>query len=76
MYESGLIIAFILSFIVLLIQAIKRRRDENNERSFLTEFLLVIFASIIYSLLSWLTVALVLIMLLGGKVWGISDKSI
>ena len=73
MYISGVIVAFIISFIVLSMQATKRKQlgeDSNNE------IIGVIFGSAIYSILSWLTVAIMIIMLLGGKAWGVSDKNL
>jgi len=76
MYLSGLIIALLLSITVLLIQAIQRRKLDENNKPFISEIFTIVFASIIYSLLSWLTVAVMLIMLLNGKVWGISDDNI
>ena len=76
MYISGMIIAFILSFIVLFIQAIIRRKlEDEDEKSFFIEFFGLIAASAVYSILSWLTVAIMIIMLMGGKVRWISDKN-
>lgn len=74
MYVSGVIVAFILSLIVLGIQAGQRKK--NNESSESSELLGVVLGSAVYSILSWLTVAIMIIMLIGGKVRWISEDNL
>lgn len=71
MYVSGLVVAFILSFIVFFTQGIIKRK-EGSEESMAYIISGSLFGALIASLLSWLAVVLLVIMFMGGKVWGIS----
>ena len=56
MYVTGVIIAFCISFIVLMYQSLARIR--NGEETFIHGVLVSLIASFVFSLLSWLTVFL------------------
>lgn len=75
MYVSGAIVAFIIGFIVLFLQGLARKRDGQNETLAKT-FLGALLGSAVAALLSWILVALLTVMLLGGKVWGVSDRNL
>lgn len=70
MYISGVVVGFILAFIIFMIQGTQRR--EENDSSIMS----VIVGSAIASILSWLTVFLILTLLLTGRVAGISERNL
>jgi len=76
MYISGVIVAFIFSFIIFFIQGVQRQRDYDSNETMLKTIGGALFGAVLAAGLSWLIVILLISMLLGGKVWGISDKSI
>ena len=67
MYESGLVVAFVLSFIVFFIQGVQRK-DSLSRILFGS-----LFGALVGSLLSWLTVAILVLLFATGNVLGISD---
>ena len=69
MYESGLVVAFVLSFIVFFIQGVQRK-DSLSRILFGS-----LFGALMASLLSWLAVVLLVLMFASGKVWGISNQN-
>jgi hypothetical membrane protein len=75
MYVSGMIVAFVLSFIVFMIQGTKRKKVDTQESTMEVIFG-ALFGSILASILSWLAVAILILLILSGKAWGISDKNI
>jgi len=74
MYVSGAIIGFVLAFFVFMAQGIKRKQESGE--SMATVFAGAIFGSVMAAFLSWLSVVIVIILILGGKAWGISDKNL
>jgi len=76
MYVFGAIVAFVLSFIVFIIQGTKRRHKEKVAGGSGSEVILgALFGSILASILSWLAVAILVLLFVSGKVWGISKKN-
>lgn len=74
-YFLGMLIAFILSFLIYFIQGIKRMKlDEKQEETLIKVIGGALVGSIIASILSWLAVALLLILFFKGQIWGISKK--
>ena len=76
MYVSGVIVAFLLSFIILFIQGTQRQRDYDSDETIIKTISGALFGSVLASGLSWLIVAIIIFMLLSGKVSGISDRNI
>jgi asparagine N-glycosylation enzyme membrane subunit Stt3 len=74
MYVSGAIIGFVLAFFVFMAQGIKRKQESGE--SMATVLAGAIFGSVIAAFLSWLSVVIVIILILSGKAWGISDKNL
>lgn len=74
MYISGALVAFGLAFIVYMIQGIKR--NQASGESIISVIPGVLFGSIMAAFLSWLAVVILGILLLFGKVWGISDRNL
>ncbi|MFY9105686.1 hypothetical protein OZY38_10565 [Aliarcobacter cryaerophilus] len=75
-YFLGMLIAFILSFLIYFIQGIKRMKlDEKQEETLIKVIGGALVGSIIASILSWLAVALLLILFFKGQIWGISKKN-
>ena len=74
MYISGAIIGFVLGFIVFMIQGIKRRQE--SDESLLYVLAGSLFGAVITAFLSWLSVAVIVLMILNGKAWGISDRNL
>lgn len=74
-YLMGSIVAFVLSFILFFIQGIIRKnRGENYTYGYVVGGALL--SGIIYCVLSWLTVVILILMVLGGKAYGISDRNL
>lgn len=76
MYVSGVIVAFILSFIIFFIQGIQRQRDFDSDETMIKTIGGALFGSVLAAGLSWLIVVILILMLLNGKVSGISDRNI
>lgn len=74
MYISGAIIAFILAFMVFMIQGIKRKQE--SEEPITTVIFGALFGSVMAAFLSWLGVVILVILFLNGKMWGISEKNL
>ncbi len=71
-YFLGMLVAFILSFLVYFIQGIKRiKMNEKKEETLLELIGGALLGSIIASILSWFSVALLLISFFSGEIWGI-----
>ncbi len=70
MYESGIVVAFILSFIVLFFQGLKRQREYNSDETMMKTIMGSLFGSILFAGLSWLVVVIMVLLLMSGNVWG------
>lgn len=74
MYVSGAIIGFILGFIVFIIQGMKRKQESGE--SLMYVLVGALFGAVVTAFLSWLSVFIIIILILSGRVWGISDKNL
>lgn len=74
MYASGAIASFVLSFIIMIIQGIKRRGESGETFSFM--IFGALFGALFFALLSWLGVAIFIFFLLTGMVWGVSERNL
>jgi len=75
MYISGLVVAFILSFITYFLQGLVRIKEENNQ-TFVQVVFGAFFGAAITSILSWITVAILIVLYVGGGVKGLSDRNL
>lgn len=73
MYVSGMVVAFILVFIITSIQANQRRKVSGESIGY--AFLGVIFGSIIGAILSWFTVLIIIVFFLTGRLSGINYRN-
>lgn len=74
MYVSGAIIGFILAFFIFMAQGVKRKQESGE--SMAAVLMGAIFGSIMAAFLSWLSVVIIVILILSGKAWGISNKNL
>ncbi len=74
MYVSGAIIGFILVFFVTMTQGIKRKQESGESMGAVLAGAL--FGSVVAAFLSWLSVIFIVIAILSGKLWGISEKNL
>jgi uncharacterized membrane protein len=74
MYESGIVIAFILSFIVLFSQGLQRQREYDSDETMIKTIMGSLFGSILYAGLSWLVVVIMGLLLMSGNVSGINKN--
>ena len=72
MYESGIVIAFILVFIVLFSQGLQRQREYNSDETMSKTIIGALFGSVLFAGLSWLVVVITVLLLMSGNVWGIT----
>jgi uncharacterized membrane protein len=70
MYESGIVIAFILVFIVLFSQGLQRQQEYNSDETMSKTIIGALFGSVLFAGLSWLVVAIMVLLLMSGNVWG------
>lgn len=74
LYVSGMPVAFIMGFIIFMIQGIQRKRETQDTIGSVVFGSL--FGAVLASVVSWLSVALFVIMLFGGIATGISDRNL
>ena len=74
MYVSGAIIGFILGFIVFMIQGMKRKQESGE--SLIYVLVGALFGAVVTAFLSWLSVISIVLLILSGQAWGISDKNL
>ncbi len=74
MYESGALIGFILGVFIFLIQGLKRKQESGESMG--AVLMGVFIGSIFTAFLSWVSVIVLVLLLLTGKVWGISEKNL
>lgn len=67
MYESGIIVAFILSFIIFFIQGIQRQGRHDSDETMMKTIGGALFGSVLVAGLSWLMVAIMLLLLMSRK---------
>ncbi len=74
MYFSGVVAAFVLAFIIMFFQGIKRIQNGKDESIGMVVLGGAIF-SLLGSIFSWITVLILLVLLLSGKVAHISERN-
>ena len=73
LYVSGMPVAFIMGFVLFMIQGIQRRQE--SEETLIQVLFGALFGAIIAALTSWLAVVLLVVMIFGGMATGISDRN-
>jgi hypothetical protein len=74
MYFSGVCVAFIFSFLIFTYQGIQRKKEGGDE-TFLYTFAGTIIGALVASIFSWFIVCILIVMILGKKVYGLNPKS-
>lgn len=74
MYISGAIVGFILGFLVFMVQGIKRKQESGE--SLMSVLAGALFGAVMTAFLSWLSVVIIVLMILGGAAWGISERNL
>lgn len=74
MYISGAIVGFILGFLVFMVQGIKRKQESGE--SLMSVLAGALFGTVMTAFLSWLSVVIIVLMILGGAAWGISERNL
>jgi len=73
LYVSGMPVAFIMGFILFMIQGLQRRQE--SEETFMQVVFGSLFGAVLAALVSWISVFLFVVMIFGGMATGISDKN-
>ena len=73
LYVSGMPVAFIMGFVLFMIQGIQRRKE--NEETLMQVLFGALFGAVLAALVSWISVFLFVVMIFGGMATGISDKN-
>ena len=73
LYVSGMPVAFIMGFVLFMIQGIQRRKE--NEETLMQVLFGALFGAVLAALVSWISVFPFVVMIFGGMATGISDKN-